>query len=84
MVCKYCGEADPLKITMSTRMIKGRAVTIDVCFNCYFREKFAAEGENGNSLREFEEGIYDQSEFYELLRSSLQRGNGKFNKRDLL
>jgi hypothetical protein len=71
MVCKYCGEADPLKITMSTRMIKGRAVTIDVCFNCYYREKFAAEGENGKALRKTEERIFTQSDFYELFRGTI-------------
>ena len=87
MVCIFCGESDPFKLTMSTRMINGEAVTVDVCFNCYYREKFEAEVignmADGKALR-FEEGIYDQSEFYELLSSSLQRGNGKFNKRDLL
>lgn len=70
MACIFCGESDPFKLTMSTRMIKGKVVTIDVCFNCYYREKFEAEviGNmgNGKALR-FEEGIYDQSEFYELL-----------------
>jgi len=26
-------------------MINGEAVTIDMCFNCYWREKFVAEGD---------------------------------------
>ena len=65
MVCIFCGESDPFKLTMSTRMINGKAVTVDVCFHCYYREKFEAEviGNmgNGKALR-FEEGIFDQSE----------------------
>ena len=43
MPCKYCGESDPYKLTMSTRIINDKAITTDVCFNCYYREKFEAE-----------------------------------------
>ena len=50
MVCKYCGESDPYKLTMSTRIINDKVVTTDVCFNCYGREQFVAEGENGRIL----------------------------------
>ncbi len=56
MVCIFCGESDPFRLTMSTRMIKGKVVTIDVCFHCYYREKFEAEviGNmgDGKALRE--------------------------------
>lgn len=45
--CVFCGEKDPLKLTMSTRIVNGKAVTIDACFNCYWREKFEAGGEDG-------------------------------------
>ena len=45
--CVFCGEKDPHKLTMSTRIVNGNAVTIDACFNCYWREKFEAGGEDG-------------------------------------
>ncbi len=44
--CVFCGEKDPHKLTMSTRLVKGKIVTIDVCSHCYWREQFVA-GENG-------------------------------------
>ena len=56
MACKFCGESDPFKLMMSTRIINDEVVTIDVCFNCYYREKFIAEviGNmgDGKALRE--------------------------------
>lgn len=64
MACIFCGESDPFKLTMSTRMINGKAVTVDVCFNCYYREKFEAEVmgmRDGKALR-FEEGIFEERE----------------------
>jgi len=67
-------------------MIKGKAVTVDVCFHCYWREKFEAEviGNMGDGkLRKVKEGIFTQSDFYELLRSAIKGRNGKFIKRDL-
>ena len=73
MSCKFCGESDPLKLMMSTRIINDEVVTIDVCFDCYYREKFEAEA-NGNSLQS-EEGIFEEPEFYESVRRVLQRGD---------
>lgn len=71
MPCRFCGESDPFKLTMSTRAVNGRAASCEVCFNCYWMEKFeqeVKEMENGKSLRESEEGIFTESDFYELLR----------------
>jgi len=45
--CVFCGEKDPHKLTMSTRLVKGKIVTIDVCSYCYWREQFLAGGEDG-------------------------------------
>jgi hypothetical protein len=45
--CVFCGEKDPHKLTMSTRIVNGKSVTIDACFNCYWREQFVAGGEDG-------------------------------------
>jgi len=45
--CVFCGEKDPLKLTMSTRLVKGKIATIDVCSHCYWREQFMAGGEDG-------------------------------------
>lgn len=65
MACIFCGESDPFKLTMSTRMINGKAVTVDACFNCYYREKYEAEvmGNmgDGKALRS-EEGIFEERE----------------------
>ena len=47
MACLYCNEKDPLKLNFSTRVINDKVKTIEVCFSCYWREKFVAEGENG-------------------------------------
>ena len=62
--CVFCGEKDPHKLTMSTRIVNGKAVTIDACFNCYWREKFEAGGEDGMlSEREADrKGIFEERE----------------------
>ena len=43
MPCKFCRESDPYDLTMSTRVINDKVITMDVCFNCYYREKLEAE-----------------------------------------
>jgi len=72
--CVFCGEKDPHKLTMSTRIVNGKAVTIDACFNCYWREKFMAGGEDGIlSEREADrEVLYDETEFSVRDASELQ------------
>lgn len=37
---------------MSTRVINGEVETIDICPGCFWIEKFKAEGEDGEALRE--------------------------------
>jgi hypothetical protein len=76
MACKYCGETDPIKLMMSTRMINGKALSFDVCFSCSWREKFEAEVmgnmKHGKILRSPDwKGIYKDRKFLELL--------GRFN-----
>jgi hypothetical protein len=51
--CKYCNEQDESRLIMSSRLVNGRVETIDICFRCYWRERFEAEGD-GESLREGE------------------------------
>ena len=48
MTCKYCKETDETKLVMSTRMINGKAVTVDVCLCCRWREEY--ESEYGRSI----------------------------------
>lgn len=79
MACKYCGETDPLKLTMNTRMIYGKAVTVDVCFSCGWIEKFESNKRkmemDGEILRKADwKGIYKDREFLEFL--------GMFYKRE--
>ncbi len=65
MHCRFCGESDPLKLMMSTRIINDKVVTIDVCCNCYYREKFEAEvmGNMGDGKAlQSEEGIFEERE----------------------
>ncbi|MBU0477920.1 hypothetical protein KKC91_05080 [bacterium] len=50
--CKYCGEKDESKLTMSTRVVNGKVETIDVCLACFWIEKSRAEGKDGNKLSE--------------------------------
>lgn len=47
MACKFCNENDPLNLTMSTRIVNGKVKTAEVCFRCYWRERFMAGGEDG-------------------------------------
>jgi len=46
MECKYCGEKDQNRLSISVSAIHGR-ITSDIvmCFRCYWMEKF--ETENG-------------------------------------
>jgi len=48
--CRYCGERDPFRLALSTRIVNGKAETISVCSSCCWREKFEA-GRDG-ALRE--------------------------------
>jgi len=75
MPCRYCGERDPFKLSIRTKFINGRVETIEICLDCYWLDRFRCEGEDGNTLQ-FEEGIFTQSEFYELFRRALQRREG--------
>lgn len=78
MACKYCGETDPLKLAMSTRMINGKALSFDVCFCCQWREEFDSEAmgrklvigmKHGEILRSPDwKGIYKDREFLEFLK----------------
>ena len=38
--CKYCSETDENKLVMSSRLVNGRAETIDICLACLWRDKF--------------------------------------------
>jgi len=61
MPCKFCGERDESKLIMSSRLVNGIVETIDICFKCYWRDKFEAEtkGDMNGVLSEGEtvEGI---------------------------
>ncbi|MBN1156814.1 hypothetical protein JXA85_04300, partial [Candidatus Woesearchaeota archaeon] len=70
MPCRYCGESDPFKLTLSTRAVNGKAESREVCFNCYWLEKFeqeVREMRDGASLRR-EERIFEERELSELPR----------------
>ena len=43
MPCKFCGERDESKLIMSSRFVNGIVETVDICFKCYWRDKFEAE-----------------------------------------
>lgn len=69
MVCIFCGEADPFKLTMNTRMMRGKALSVDVCFSCRWREQEQAEvieeqeeamGMRDGRILQFEEGIFEE------------------------
>ena len=76
-------------------MINGMALSFDVCFRCYWRDKFETDREamgkegvtgmqNGKALLSPDwKRIYKDRGFLELFQISLKRGNGKSNKRDL-
>ena len=72
MTCVYCGESDPLKLMMSTRMKNGKALSFDVCFSCSWREKFefeVTEMKDGKTLRSPDwKGIYKDRKFLEFLK----------------
>ena len=56
-VCRYCGESDPFELTVCTRFVNGKAETIEVCFNCYWIDKFRSETkEDGKILPESNSG----------------------------
>lgn len=86
MACKYCGETDPFLLTMSTRMINGMALSFDVCFRCYWRDKFEAGVkekievigmQNRKALRSPDwKGIYKDRGFLELLEVFYKQGKG--------
>ena len=46
MRCRYCDERDGSNLIMSSRLVNGRVETIDICFRCFWLEKFKAEGED--------------------------------------
>lgn len=72
MVCIFCGEADPFKLTMSTRMMHGKALSVDVCFSCRWREQEQAEvirmQDEGMLWEREREGLCKDRDFLELLR----------------
>ena len=43
MKCVLCGESDPLKLVISTRFVNEKALSVELCFRCYWREKFLHE-----------------------------------------
>ncbi|MDP2940125.1 MAG: hypothetical protein Q8O13_08620 [Candidatus Omnitrophota bacterium] len=55
-------------------MVNGKAVTIDVCFNCYWRERFMAGGEDGmlSEGKADREALCDETEFSVRDASELQ------------
>lgn len=55
MECRYCGERDESKLIMSSRFVNGRVETIEICFRCFWREDFEAEGEDGISSEDKKE-----------------------------
>ena len=77
-VCRYCGESDPFELTVCTRFVNGKAESVDLCFRCYWREKFVHEAkEDGSALSEsVEEGIFTQSDFHKLLERFNSTGEG--------
>ena len=88
MECVLCGERDPLKLIMSTRMINGKAQSFDVCFSCSWREKFEAEVmgnmKHGKILRSPDwKGIYKDRKFIELLGRFYNQGERKARAPDL-
>lgn len=77
MPCKYCGERDCFNLFLSSRLVNGKIETFEVCFSCYWLDRFRSEGENAR-LSEFEEGIFEEPEYHEWLRRTLQRGERQF------
>ena len=76
MPCKYCGERDSLKLIWSSRAINGRVETIEICFPCYWLDKFRSEGENGILPKGNAAAIFDESDFLKLLRRFNSGGKG--------
>ena len=82
MQCKYCGETDETKLTMSTRMINGKAVTVDVCLCCRWSEEYESGGKGkmkaGKILsKEDWKYIYKDKDFLEFLRRFYNQGKRK-------
>jgi hypothetical protein len=50
--CYYCHDKDPGRLILSTRVVNGKVVTVDICPRCFWLDQFRAEGEDGNALRE--------------------------------
>lgn len=60
--CLYCQENDESKLIMSSRLVNGTVKTIDICFRCFWLDKFRnkEEGKEMNGVlseRETIEGI---------------------------
>ena len=63
MPCKYCGEKDESKLLMSSRLINGEVVHIDLCLRCFWIDRFKAQ-------REDDKGILPEREVFEGIESA--------------
>ena len=74
-------------------MINGKALTFDVCLNCYWRERFEVGREadrevigmgDGEALRSQDwKGIYEDRDFLELLKRFYKRREQQARAPDL-
>lgn len=52
--CQFCNEQDESKLILSSRFVNGRVEHIEICFRCFWLDKFKAEGDGKSILQERE------------------------------
>lgn len=65
MVCRYCGETDESKLTMSSRWVNGKVETLDVCVRCFWLDKSWHENGRAQSISNVREDETSERELSE-------------------
>lgn len=50
MMCIYCNELDGSKLMTRTKLVNGKAETIDICQSCWWLKEINGDTEDGKSL----------------------------------